>query len=70
MVVPAGGSGDVFAGEPYIARQYARHQPAIEVILFNVTIRAEMAHNASDDLGDTAVDDEVILWAGVNPSAA
>ena len=68
--MPAGRGGDVFTAEPDIGRQYARHQAGIDVILFNITIIIKVSDDASNDLSDTAVNDEIILWAAVNPSAA
>ena len=72
LVVPAGWSGNVFAGEPYISRQYARHQPGIDVVVFDiaVTAAAGYANDAPDNFCDAATDNQAILTAAEFFSAA
>ena len=64
VVVPAGGSGDVFAAEPNIAGEDSRHQADIDIVLLNKSIvLAGIADNASDTFSNTASDNKGVSGA-------
>ena len=62
--MPAGGSGDVFTAEPYIAGEDTGEETSVEVILLEVTILSDEADDATDTFGERAPEDEGILFIG------
>jgi hypothetical protein len=70
IIVPAGWGWNIFASQPYIARQDTQQQSFIEVIVFGITIyrlagiRIKHSDNRPDGLNDCPPDNQGIPSGG------